>query len=458
MPFFDPVQTGTLWTHGTGCARGVDSMMNGHPIVSIADAKRHDGAGGPCRLCARELEHEFVDLGMSPLCESFLPADQLDGLESYFPLHAYVCDNCFLVQLKEYVSPAEIFRQYAYFSSYSTSWVEHARAYCEMVTERFGLDADSLVVELASNDGYLLQHFIPLGVPVLGIEPAENVAREAIAKGIPTRVEFFGTQLAGELAGENYMADLIIGNNVLAQVPNLNDFVAGIKRILKPEGTVTLEFPHIGKLIAGNQFDTIYHEHFSYFSLTAIEHLAARHGLKVIDVEELATHGGSLRVYLALRASPRKADASVSALLAREKKTGLLEIETYRGFAAQVKRTKRELLAFLIHAKNSGKSICGYGAPGKGNTLLNYCGIGTDFLDFTVDRNPYKHGLFTPGMHIPIFPLEAISMAKPDYILILPWNLKSEIVEQMRSVGEWGAKFIVPIPAVSIIDPKELKS
>ena len=430
-------------------------MMNGHPIVAIADAVPHRG-GGPCRLCGHELEHAFVDLGMSPLCESFLSADKLDGLEPYFPLHTYVCDSCFLVQLKEYVSPGDIFREYAYFSSYSTTWVEHARAYCEMIKKRLDLGSNSLVVELASNDGYLLQHFLPLGVPVLGIEPAENVAREAIAKGVPTRTEFFGVALAKALVSEGRTADLIVGNNVLAQVPDLNDFVAGIGRLLKPEGVVTLEFPHIAKLIAENQFDTIYHEHFSYFSLSTIERVATRHGLKVIDVEELSTHGGSLRVYLAHVSSRRPTLPNVSALIARERAAGILDIATYQAFGERVKRTKRELLSFLISAKNSGKRICGYGAPGKGNTLLNYCGIGPDFLDFTVDRNPYKHGRFTPGMHIPIYPLEALAAAKPDYILILPWNLKSEIVEQMRSVQEWGAKFVVPIPEVSVIDPKEL--
>jgi SAM-dependent methyltransferase len=391
------------------------------------------------------------------LCESFLPADKLDGLEPYFPLHTFVCDHCFLVQLKEYVAPDEIFREYAYFSSYSTSWVEHARAYCVMIKERLGLGADSLVVELASNDGYLLQHFLPLGVPVLGIEPAENVARAAIEKGVPTLTEFFGVRLADQLVREGKKADLIAGNNVLAQVPDLNDFVAGIARLLKPEGVVTLEFPHIGKLIAENQFDTIYHEHFSYFSLTTIEHMAARHGLKVIDVEKLASHGGSLRVYLALATSQRDRDPRVEALIVEEENSGLLDIPTYQAFGEQVKRTKRDLLAFLIEAKNAGKRICGYGAPGKGNTLLNYCGIGPDFLDFTVDRNPYKHGRFTPGMHIPIYPVEAIAEAKPDYILILPWNLKNEIVAQMRFVKDWGAKFVVPIPQVTVIDPKELQ-
>jgi SAM-dependent methyltransferase len=431
--------------------------MNSPPIVKTRNAYPHQD-GGPCRLCGSELQHDFVDLGMSPLCESFVPADKLDGLEPYFPLHAYVCDSCFLVQLKEYVSPDDIFREYAYFSSYSTSWVEHARTYCVMIKERLGLDSDSLVVELASNDGYLLQHFLPLGVPVLGIEPAENVARAAVAKGVPTRTEFFGMRLAEQLVSEGLAADLIAGNNVLAQVPDLNDFVAGMTRLLKPEGVVTLEFPHVGKLIAENQFDTIYHEHFSYFSLSTIKHMVARHGLKVIDVEELPTHGGSLRVYLARSSSQRKSTPAVAALIERERATGLLNIGTYQAFGEQVKRTKRELLSFLIAAKNDGKRICGYGAPGKGNTLLNYCGIGPDFLDFTVDRNPYKHGRFTPGMHIPIYAPETISAAKPDYILILPWNLKDEIVEQMRFVRDWGAKFIVPIPQVAVIDPKELSS
>jgi SAM-dependent methyltransferase len=409
-------------------------------------------------MCGKELAHSFVDLGMHPLCESFVPADKLDGMEPFFPLHTYVCDSCFLVQLKEYVSPDEIFTEYAYFSSYSTSWVEHARSYCHMIKDRLDLGGDSLVVELASNDGYLLQHFLPLGVPVLGIEPAENVAKEAVAKGVPTRTEFFGVALAETLVAEGKQADLIAGNNVLAQVPDLNDFVAGIARLLKPEGVVTLEFPHIEKLIAENQFDTIYHEHFSYFSLITIEKLAARHGLKVIDVEELPTHGGSLRVYLAHAGSARAPDARVGALLAREQAAGLDDIAAYESFAEQVKRTKRQLLSFLIEAKNAGKKICGYGAPGKGNTLLNYCGIGPDFLDFTVDRNPYKHGRFTPGMHIPIYPIEAIAEAKPDYIVILPWNLKNEIVEQMKFVGEWGAKFVVPIPEVQVIDPKELSA
>jgi hypothetical protein len=418
--------------------------------ASAAGSKR-----GTCRLCGTALEHTLVDLGMSPLCESFLTGEQLDAMEAYFPLHALVCGNCFLVQLKEYVSPEHIFREYAYFSSYSTTWVAHAKAYCEAIAERLQLGPQSLAVELASNDGYLLQHFLPMGVPVLGIEPAANVAKVAIDKGIPSRVDFFGRRLAAELVAEGKRADLIIGNNVLAQVPDLNDFVAGMVRLLQPEGVVTLEFPHLERLMAENQFDTIYHEHFSYFSFVTIERLAQRHGLKLIDVEELPTHGGSLRVYLAHAASKRAPTRSVAELLSRERRHGYEDMASYAAFSAQVQRTKRKLLAFLIAAKEQGKRICGYGAPGKGNTLLNYCAIGTDFLDFTVDRNPYKHGRFTPGMHIPIYPVEAIDAAKPDYILILPWNLKQEIVSQMRHVAEWGAKFVVPIPEATVIDPRE---
>jgi SAM-dependent methyltransferase len=406
-----------------------------------------------CRLCSTPVEHSFVDLGMSPLCEGFLPASKLDAMVPYFPLYALVCSHCFLVQLKQYVSTDRIFSEYAYFSSYSTSWVEHARRYVHMIHDRLSLGADSLVVELASNDGYLLQHFLPLGVPVLGIEPAGNVAEAAQARGVPTLVDFFGRAFAERLAADGTRADLIVGNNVLAQVPDLNDFVAGIRCLLAPEGVVTLEFPHLERLIAENQFDTIYHEHFSYFSFVTMDRLAEQHGLKIIDVEKLKSHGGSLRVYLAHATSGRVASRRVMELLEQEVEAGFLEVDTYARFAQQVHRTKRTLLSFLIAAKEQGKRICGYGAPGKGNTLLNYCGIGPDFLDFTVDRNPYKHGRFTPGMHIPILPVEAIDEAKPDYLLILPWNLKDEIVAQMRHVGDWGAKFIVPIPQVQVIEP-----
>jgi hypothetical protein len=406
-----------------------------------------------CRVCRSPVKHTFVDLGTSPLCESFLTAGQLEQMEAYYPLHVLVCDRCFLVQLQEYVSPDHIFSEYAYFSSYSTSWVEHARTYCHMIKERLQLGPQSLAVEIASNDGYLLQHFLPLGVPILGIEPAANVAEAARRRDVPTLVEFFGTALAERLVAEGKRADLIAGNNVLAQVPDLNDFVAGMKLLLAPEGVITLEFPHLQRLMAENQFDTIYHEHFSYFSLVTTDRLAESHGLKIIDVEKLKTHGGSLRVYLAHASSARRASARVSELLEHEIESGLLEIETYAHFSEQVRRTKRNLLSFLIAAKEQGKSICGYGAPGKGNTLLNYCGIGTDFLDFTVDRNPYKHGRFTPGMHIPIKSVEALDAARPDYVLILPWNLKDEIVQQMRHIGDWGGKFVVPIPEVQVIEP-----
>ena len=413
---------------------------------------------GHCRLCGEALTQSFVDLGMSPLCESYLTRNQLDGMEAYYPLHVMVCSSCFLVQLKEYVSPDDIFSEYAYFSSYSTSWVEHAKRYCQMIQARLGLGPQSLVVELASNDGYLLQHFHPLGVPVLGIEPAANVAKAARERGVPTLVEFFGTSLAKQLVKEDWQANLIVGNNVLAQVPDLNDFTAGMAHLLSPEGVITLEFPHLERLMAGCQFDTIYHEHFSYFSLVTIERLAARHGLMLFDVEELPTHGGSLRVYLAHEKSSHAVQPAVARLIERERHLGFEDLSTYRAFAEQVKHTKRALLAFLIEAKDAGMRICGYGAPGKGNTLLNYCGIGTDFLDFTVDRSPYKQGRFTPGMHIPIRPVEAIAEVRPELLLILPWNLKDEIVQQMRCIGSWGGRFVVPIPEVTLIDPKELRS
>jgi SAM-dependent methyltransferase len=395
---------------------------------------------------------------MSPLCESFLTAEQVDQMEPYFPLHAFVCGNCFLVQLQEYVKPEHIFTEYAYFSGYSTSWVEHARKYCLMIKERFNLGSSSQVYEIASNDGYLLQHFLPLGVPVLGIEPAANVAQAAREKNVPTLTEFFGLKLAERLALEGRKADLIIGNNVLAQVPDLNDFTAGMAHLLAPNGVITLEFPHLERLIDGNQFDTIYHEHFSYFSLVTIDRLAAKHGLKIFDVEHLTTHGGSLRVYLCLVEAAHTAFSSVNTLLAHERRIGFEDVRSYKQFSKTVYHTKRELLSFLIECKERGAKLCGYGAPGKGNTLLNYCGIGTDFLDFTVDRNPYKHGRYTPGMHIPIHPVPTIDQARPDYLLILPWNLKNEIVSEMRRVGDWGCKFIVPIPSVEVIDPRKLIS
>jgi SAM-dependent methyltransferase len=429
--------------------------MDAHSSAQSMVAK---SAHGRCRLCDRPLTTTFVDLGMSPLCESFRTADQIDEMEPYYPLHAMVCDGCFLVQLQEYVKPEHIFTEYAYFSSYASSWVEHARQYCEMIKARLGLGPHSRVYEIASNDGYLLQHFLPLGVPVIGIEPAANVAEVARRKNIPTLVEFFGLNVAQRLVSEGKPADLIIGNNVLAQVPDLNDFTAGMAHLLAPDGVITLEFPHLERLVDENQFDTIYHEHFSYFSLVTIDRLAQRHGLKVIDVERLVTHGGSLRVYLCRADAQQTVTPNVTALLAHEREIGFENIDTYARFATGVYHTKRQLLSFLIACKESGARLCGYGAPGKGNTLLNFCGIGTDFLDFTVDRNPYKHGRYTPGMHIPIHPVAAIDQARPDYLLILPWNLKNEIVSQMRHVGDWGGKFVVPIPRVTVIDPRELTS
>jgi hypothetical protein len=389
---------------------------------------------------------------MSPLCESFLAAEQLNRMEAFYPLHARVCEECFLVQVEEFVSPQEIFTEYAYFSSYADSWVEHMRRYTEMISDRLGLGAKSFVVEVASNDGYLLQHFVKKQIPVLGIEPAANVAKVAIDKGIPTRVAFFGEALAQELVAEGKQADLICGANVLAQVPRPNDFVQGLKLLLKSSGVVTIEFPHLMKLMAENQFDTIYHEHFSYFSFLSAETLFNRHGLILFDVEEIPTHGGSLRIY-ARHAEDHSRTVTERARRLRQKEVdaGLLRIETYAGFAERVKETKRKLLEFLISAKRAGKRIAGYGAPGKGNTLLNYCGVGTDFLDFTVDRSPYKQGRFLPGTHIPIFAPDKLREARPDYVLILPWNVKDEIIQQMSDVRDWGGQFVVPIPEVRVL-------
>lgn len=414
------------------------------------------GASGKCRLCGAGLSHTLVDLGKSPLCETFLDEKQIDQMEPFFPLHVLVCDQCWLVQLKEYVAADGIFTDhYPYYSSFSTSWVAHAKAYCEMIAMRRGLGAGSFVVELACNDGYLLQHFPALGVTnILGVEPSGNVAEEAAKKGIPVTVDFFGVALAKKIVADKGQADLVLGNNVLAHVPDLNDFVGGAKLLMKPDGVTTFEFPHLEKLLAENQFDTIYHEHFCYFSATAIEALAKHHGLVFFDVEELPTHGGSLRVYLA-HEGKQEQGAAVKALLAREEKAGLKTLAPYQAYEEQVKATKRKLLSFLIAAKNEGKTVVGYGAPGKGNTLLNYCGVGPDFLDFTVDRNPHKHGRYTPGTHVPVLPVETIDKVKPDYVLILPWNLRKEIVAQMRHIGEWGGKFVVPIPEATVIDPKD---
>jgi C-methyltransferase-like protein/putative zinc binding protein/methyltransferase family protein len=405
-----------------------------------------------CRFCSTPLRDTFVDLGMSPPCESFLRADQVNQMEPFYPLHVRVCRNCFLVQLEAYVSGEEIFTEYAYFSSYSDSWVEHARRYTDLAIDRLGLGADSFVVELASNDGYLLQHFVNRGVPVLGIEPAKNVALVAEEKGVPTLAEFFGVELARRLAAERGKADLILGNNVLAQVPDLNDFVGGIPLLLKDNGTVTIEYPHLSRLIAGNQFDTIYHEHYSYFSLYTTERIFEAHGLRVFDVEELPTHGGSLRIWGCFADDPRPDTARLEELRARELEEGVDRLKYYSDFSERAIRTKHNLLELLIQLRREGKRIAGYGAPGKGNTLLNYCGIRTDFLEYTVDRNPYKHGRFLPGTHIPIYAPERLEQTRPDYILILPWNLKTEIVAQLQPYAkEWGVKFIIPIPELEVI-------
>jgi len=406
-----------------------------------------------CRFCASPLEVTFCDLGMSPLSNSFLKPEQLARHEPFYPLHTWVCGKCWLVQLEEFEPPEHIFSdEYAYFSSYSDSWLEHSRRYVEEMSRRFSLGVKSLVVEIASNDGYLLQYFVQRGVPVLGIEPAANCARVAEEKGVRTRVAFFGTRLADELAREGRRADLLLGNNVLAHVPNLNDFVQGLKRLLAPQGVVTMEFPHLLNLVEQNQFDTIYHEHFSYLSFLTVEKVFARHGLVLFDVAEIPTHGGSLRIFARHAEDATKPVASaVRALLAKEARAGLDRLETYTAFDDKVKRTKRRLLDFLVKAKNEGKRIAGYGAPAKGNTLLNYCGVRSDFLDFTVDRSPHKQGCFLPGTRVPIFHPDKLREARPDYVLILPWNLKDEIVHQVGYIRDWGGRFVVPIPEVAVL-------
>jgi hypothetical protein len=422
--------------------------------VRSASTPRPRGSVG-CRFCGAALDLTVVDLGMSPLCESYVPADRLDQMEPFYPLHVRACARCWLVQLPALVPPDEIFTEYAYFSGYSTAWVEHARAYVEMVRARLELDETDLVVELASNDGYLLQHFAGTGVGILGVDPAANVAAAAEERGVPTLVEFFGRETGERLVAEGRRASLVVGNNVLAQVPDLNDFVAGVKIVLRDEGTATFEFPHLLQLLDGLQYDTIYHEHFSYFSLGTIVEIFRAHGFDVYDVEELWTHGGSLRVYAQHRGGPHSTSDAVPRLLADEEREGLRSPERYARFAEKVKESKRALLDLLIDLRREGKQIVGYGAPGKGNTLLNYCGIRSDFLDYTVDRNPYKHGRFTPGTHIPIHPVERIAETRPDHVLVLPWNLIDEISSQLAYIGEWGGKLIVPIPLATVIEPGE---
>jgi hypothetical protein len=408
---------------------------------------------GNCRFCQTQLHHTFVDLGMSPLSNAFLNPEQLDKEEPFFPLHAYVCEQCFLVQLEEFEQPEVIFNDYAYFSSYSDSWLDHARKYTEMMIERFSFNSSHQIIEIASNDGYLLQYFKQKKIPVLGIEPAANVAEVAIKKGIATRTQFFGKETASELRSESICGDLILGNNVLAHVPDLNDFVAGLKIALSEDGIVTMEFPHLLNLIEEHQFDTIYHEHFSYFSLYTVDQVFNTHKLKIFDVEKLTTHGGSLRIFCCHQENDRQEILPrVNEIKQIEQKSRLDQLDTYLNFTDKVQQTKQSLLNFIVNAKKENKSIVGYGAPAKGNTLLNYCGVQSDSIDYTVDRSPHKQGKFLPGTHIPVCPVERINETKPDYILVLPWNLCEEISQQLKYTNEWGCKLILPVPETRILE------
>lgn len=406
-----------------------------------------------CRHCGAPLTQSFCDLGPQPASNSFIKPEDAAKPEPFYALNVLVCGTCLLVQLPEHKGADQIFGDdYVYFSSFSDSWLAHAKAYCEMAANRFGLSAASQVIEVASNDGYLLQYFKGMGIPVLGVEPSSNVAAAAEAKGIPTLIRFFGRAMAGELVAEGRAADLLLGNNVLAHVPDINDFVAGMKIALKPLGIITMEFPHLARLIEGVQFDTIYHEHYSYLSLTAVDRIFAHHGLTVFDVEELPTHGGSLRIYACHTGHPTLGRSpGVGDLLEHERSAGLADVAGYAGFETRVREVKRDLLMFLIDAKRDGKRIAGYGAAAKGNTLLNYCGIRQDFVDFVVDRNPVKQGRLLPGTRIPVRHPDAIAETRPDYVLILPWNIRDEIIEKLAFIRDWGGKFIVPIPKVEVI-------
>jgi hypothetical protein len=405
----------------------------------------------PCRFCGAPLEHVFADLGSSPLANSYLPPEHVGSMEPFYPLRALVCGRCFLVQLEQFETPERIFSDYAYFSSYSVSWLAHCRQYTERMIESLGLGRLSRVVELASNDGYLLQYFQERQIPVLGVEPAANVAAVALRRGIPTHVEFFGRRVARALAAESH-ADLLLGNNVLAHVPDLNDFVAGMKILLARGGTITMEFPHLMRLVDDGQWDTIYHEHFSYFSFLTVSRVFAAHRLRVFDVEELPTHGGSLRIYGAHHEDASKPDtARAVEMREREREAGYELLETYTRYGARVESDKRHILQFLIGLKNEGRRVVGYGAPAKGNTLLNYCGVRRDFLDYTVDLNPHKQGRFLPGSHIPIRSPQAIRDDRPDVVVILPWNLKDEIVEQLGFIDEWGGRFAARTPELTLL-------
>jgi hypothetical protein len=405
-----------------------------------------------CRFCGARLRRTFVDLGMSPLCETYPSEADLRRGEMYYPLHVFVCDECWLVQLEEFESAENIFSDYPYFASFSDSWLRHCERYCNEMQRRFGLGSSSFVVEAASNDGYLLQYFVRAGIPALGIEPAANVAKAAVDKGVPTLVRFFGVHVAQELAGQGRTADLVLGNNVLAQVPDLNDFVQGLQILLKPDGVLTLEFPHLLRMIECNEFDTIYHEHFSYFSLFTTIKILRAHGLKVFDVEELASHGGSLRIFACREESAKHGlEDSVARVLNDEERAGLFTARGYEGFARKAEETKLALVEFLIQAAREGKKVAGYGAPGKSATLLHFCGITKDLIEYTVDRSPHKQGRYLPGTRIPIFEPGQIDETKPDYVLILPWNLKNEIMTQMQGIREWGGKFVLPVPSLSIL-------
>ena len=407
-----------------------------------------------CRFCGTTLAHEFIDLANAPPSNAFLTEKQLNEPETFYPLKLFVCHHCFLVQIDEYKDSKEIFNQnYAYFSSYSTSWLEHAKQYVEMIIARFGLDENSQVIEIASNDGYLLQYFQLKEIPVLGIEPATNVAMSAQEKGIETIEDFFGKNVANRLVSQDRMADLIIGNNVFAHVPDVNDFVAGLKIVLKDNGVITLEFPHLMQLIERNQFDTIYHEHFSYFSFFTAKLIFEKHGLELFDVEQISTHGGSLRIY-----GKHKDDATknispnVTALLNEEKAKGMQTTEYYDGFQNKADRVKYDLIDFLIKQQKNNKKVAAYGAAAKGNTLLNYCGIKRDLIKFVVDASPHKQGMFLPGSHIPVVKENEITRWKPDYVLILPWNIKDEIAEQLSYIREWGGQFVVAVPEIKVTE------
>ncbi|MFZ0319764.1 MAG: class I SAM-dependent methyltransferase [Candidatus Sulfotelmatobacter sp.] len=419
--------------------------------MTITTSTSQQTAARRCRFCGAVLERTFIDLGMSPLCETYPSATEFNHGETYYPLHVYVCEKCLLVQLEEYERPEDIFGDYPYFSSYSDSWLKHSEIYCNKMITQLGLTEKSLVIEAASNDGYLLQYFVKRKIPALGIEPAANVAKVAVENGVPTLVRFLGEHTAKDLAGEGRTADLVLGNNVLAQVPDLNDFVEGLKILLKPLGILTLEFPHLLQLIRRNEFDTIYHEHFSYFSMIATKRILEAHGLKVFDVEEIPTHGGSLRLYACRTENQaQRIETGVERLIEMEKAAGLDSLAGYAGFAKQARETKFALVEFLLEAARQGKTVAGYGAPGKSATLLHYCGIGKDLIEYTVDRSPHKQGRFLPGTHIPIYHPDRIRETKPDYVVILPWNLKDEILEQLQFIREWGGRFVVPIPMVTI--------